>query len=75
MHKKTQRNIEEEYENIKPYLKNDDCTKELREMCSHCERYCGKEHDFTECEDMMCFKFFLAYKYLNLINSYDTERL
>ena len=40
-------------------------------MCKHCERYCGKEHDYEECLDMMCFKFYLAYVYLDWCNNSD----
>ena len=42
-------------------------------MCNYCEKYCGNEHNYTECEDMMCFKFWLAYTYLDVTNSYKEE--
>lgn len=68
MPKEIERQIEEAYIHIKPYLKGQ---KELPEMCKHCERYCGKNHDYEECRDMMCFKFYLAYVYLNWCNNSD----
>lgn len=70
MFNKTERNLEEAYNHIKPYLSDKDCTKELREMCKNCEAYYGDEHDYTECRNRMCFKFFLAFEYLNWSNSY-----
>ena len=39
-------------------------------MCSKCEKYCGKEHNYEECKDEICFKFFLAFEYLEWLNSY-----
>ena len=67
---KTQKQIDEAYQHIKPYLSDINETKELREMCKHCERYCGKNHNYEECLDMQCFKFYLAYQYLEWCNSY-----
>lgn len=66
----TKRNIKESYEHVKPYMKNIECTRELREMCSHCEKYCGIDHDYEECKDGPCFKFWLCYKYLEWSNSF-----
>ena len=72
MDKKTKGQIEESYNHIKPYLGNaNGCGRELREMCNRCERYCGKKHDWEECLDMPCFRFFLAYIYLEWLNSSD----
>ena len=71
MNRKTKNNIEEAHSHIKPYLDDLECTKELRKMCKHCERYCGKKHDYTHCEDMMCFKFYLSFVYLDWCNSSD----
>lgn len=72
MMKETKRQIEESYNHIKPYLSDSyECGRELREMCNRCERYCGKKHDFAECRDMPCFRFYLAYKYLEWLNSSD----
>ena len=65
MDKKLESQLEEAYQHIKPYLKYQ---VELPEMCKHCERYCGKNHDYDECTDMMCFKFYLAYVYLDWSN-------
>jgi hypothetical protein len=71
MNRKTKSNIEEAHKHIKPYIDDLECTEELREMCKHCERYCGKNHDYTHCEDMMCFKFYLSFVYLDWFNSSD----
>lgn len=66
--KKFERKIEESYNHIKPYLKDQ---KILAEMCGHCERYCGKEHDYEECRNMPCFKCFLGYSYLQWLTSWE----
>lgn len=69
MKEATKSQIEESYSIVKPYLNDDTCNQELKEMCNCCESWCGKDHDYNECENRMCFKFFLAYKYLELLNS------
>ena len=68
---KIERQLEESYKNISNYLSDEESTKELRKMCKNCERYCGKSHDYTECRDMQCFKFYLAYNYLKWCNGYS----
>ncbi len=45
--------------------------KELIEMCENCEGFCGKDHDYTECRNKKCFKFFLAYHYLQWATSWE----
>lgn len=65
--RKTEIQLEEAYKLHKSYLKNDE---DLKELCFCCEAYCGKEHDYEVCRNEMCFKCFLAYKYLKLSNSY-----
>lgn len=71
-YKETERQIEECYNHIFNYLHNEDTTKELREMCKNCEAYCGSHHDFEECKDRPCFRFWLAYEYLEWNNSYKS---
>lgn len=71
MYQKTVDNMKESYEHIKPYLNDLDCTKELREMCKHCESFCGNKHNYEDCKDMMCFKFYLAFEYLDWSNGYN----
>ena len=66
--RKFERKIEESYQHIKLYLKSQ---KILREMCEHCERYCGESHDYEECLDMPCFKCFLGYSYLEWETSWE----
>lgn len=56
-----ERRLEDSYEHINQHL---DDKKELKDMCSRCERYRGKRHNYDECLDMPCFKFFLGYLYL-----------
>lgn len=68
MKKQTEQQIEESYRHIKPYLKDD--TK-LRDMCLSCECYMATEHDYEDCLDMPCFRFYLAYIYLEWLNSSD----
>ena len=68
MDRKIENQMEEAYVHIKPYLKSQ---LELVEMCKYCEKYCGKEHDYEHCKEMMCFKFYLAYEYLNWTNNSD----
>ena len=46
-------------------------TKELREMCKNCEAYCGKTHDYSECRGKWCYKFWLAYRYLEWSSSWE----
>jgi hypothetical protein len=70
MHRKTALNILEAYDHIRPYLRKLESTKELREMCNCCEGYCGEQHNYEECRDKMCFKFYLAFKYLDWCNSF-----
>lgn len=63
--------IEECRKHMIPYMQNEESIKELREMCKCCETYCGKEHDYEECKDKQCFRFWLAYKYLNWCNAFN----
>lgn len=67
--KKFERKIEESYNHMKPYLKDQ---KILNEMCSHCERYCGKEHDYEECLQMPCFRCYLGYAYLHWKTAFES---
>lgn len=58
------RKITETYDNILPYLDDEETTESLRNMCLRCEQYCGEKHDYSECRNEPCFTFWLAYKYL-----------
>lgn len=53
------------------YMKDEEVTRELREMCESCEVYCGKEYDYRHCHNKQCFSFWLAYKYLQWINAFS----
>lgn len=68
MRKSVENKIEEAYNHIKPYIKY---SGELKSMCSNCEKYCGDEHDYSECRNLNCFKFYLSYVYLNWEDSSD----
>ena len=70
MDNEIERQLEECYEHIKPYMDNEKESRELYDMCKNCESYCGKEHDYEDCRNKNCFKFYLAYKYLEWDNSY-----
>ncbi len=67
--RKIEEQIQESYKHMKPYLKDEVCTRELRLMCENCEKYCGVDHDYTECRENPCFCFWLAYKYADWCNS------
>lgn len=62
--KKIDGQIEECRKRMKPYMKDEECTHELREMCKSCETYCGEEHNYDECKNKPCFRFWLGYEYL-----------
>ena len=66
-----ERRMEEAYQHIKPYFKVERFTKELRKMCQKCDAYCGMEHDYSECRDEQCFKFFLCYEYMSWSIPYE----
>ena len=66
--------LEEMYKEIKPYLDNEDEFPMLYKMCEACGLWCGNEHDYSECREKPCFKFFLGYAYLKCANSYDEVR-
>lgn len=68
--KKIDEQIEECRKHVKHYIQDEEDTKELREMCKNCEAYCGKEHNYEECKDKPCFKFWLSYEYLGWVNSW-----
>lgn len=55
--------FEETYKHVKGYLNRTDAGDTialLHDMCVNCERWNGiKEHEYSECKDMACFKLFL----------------
>ena len=69
--RKIDKQIEECRNHMKPYMKNEESTNELREMCKCCEVDCGKEHDYDECRNKPCFRFWLAYEYLGWMNAFS----
>lgn len=68
---KIEEQMEECYQHMKPYMKNMEETKELRDMCASCDGYCGDEHEFNECREKPCFKLWLGWQYLDWMNSYS----
>lgn len=68
MNKKIQRKLKESYNHIEPYLNEE---KELKNMCQYCEVYCGEKHNYEDCLNMTCFKFYLAYSYLEWETSWE----
>ena len=71
VYKVTNEQIEETYKQLLPYLKHESTTNELREMCCNCDEFKDSSHDFTKCKYKPCFKFWLAFKYLEWVNSYE----
>ena len=69
---KTERQLEEVYQSRKPYLNQKDSCEELHEMCRNCDIFCGtKNHDYSECRNLACFKNWLGLEYLDWVNGYQ----
>ena len=64
----SKRKIDEAYDHMKPYFKED--TK-LQTMCAECPHFKSANHSYAECKGKMCFTFYLAYEYLEWSSSYD----
>lgn len=71
MTKKVKDKLSETEQHMKPYMDDMNETEELRAMCKNCEGYCGNQHDYSECRDKWCYKFWLAYEYLEWSSSYE----
>lgn len=71
MMNKIDKQIEECRKHMESYMQNEESTKDLREMCKSCETYCGATHNYDECKDKPCFRFWLAYEYLNWVNAFS----
>ena len=67
--------LNQAYHHVKPYLNDltDPVVKVLHRMCSHCDRYCGEEHDFDECWNTPCFNCWLALEYLDWESSWEQD--
>lgn len=71
LRKKTEQQLEEAYDNFKPYLNTKGGCQELHEMCKNCEKFCGiKKHDYEECKKLACFRNWLGLAYLDWSNGY-----
>ena len=71
MDRKMKEMLKETEDRMKPYMSDMNSTRQLRAMCKNCEAYCGKHHDYSECKDKWCFKFWLAYEHLHWISGYE----
>ena len=64
--------LDAEYKRIKPYLNETTCCTELHKMCDGCESFVGlSEHNYENCKDRNCFRFYLAYSDLQCCIGYD----
>lgn len=70
MDSEVKRKLEETEKHVQLYINDPSQTPELRKMCKNCESYCGKEHDYSECRDKWCYRFWLAFEYLNWASGY-----
>lgn len=66
--KKVNKKLEEAYEHIKPYMKEDPL---LKELCAQCEKYNGQEHNYEECRNKVCFDIYLAAVYLRWVTAWE----
>ena len=66
MNNSIERKLEECYQHILPYIHDDDDEEIqiLKSMCERCERYNGKEHDYSECRNEPCFICYLGFEYM-----------
>lgn len=72
MDKVLDRRLDEEYNLLKPYINDRKCCGELHKMCNKCEQFLGAdEHNYEDCKDMECFKFYLAYSSLHRFIGYE----
>lgn len=69
MKEDTKRQLLECRERIREFM-NEESQPELFEMCKTCENFMGEQHDFENCYDRPCFNFWLAFEYLEWVNSY-----
>lgn len=69
LYKETERKLKDEYERVKDYLNDEDSgCEELYLMCMNCEKFNGiKQHDYSECKDLVCFRNWLGLAYLDSI--------
>ena len=67
---KVEEKLKESFKNICSRLVEN---TELQKMCQTCEAYCGTKHDYSECKEKSCFRFFLAYNYLQWETTWESE--
>ena len=66
------RRLQDEYKRLKLYLNDKKCCQELHKMCNRCEEFLGtRVHNYEDCKDKECFKFYLAYAYLRCCIGYE----
>lgn len=61
---KVDEKLQEAWEHVKPHIGQESTNAELRKMCEICEAWGGTEHNYKDCRNKPCFKFWLAYQYL-----------
>lgn len=61
--KNVERKLEEAYQHMIPYM-DKECAPELFDMCTNCERWMGKGHDYKVCRARPCFINWLGLAYL-----------
>lgn len=64
--------LQDEHKVLKPYLNDKESCPELHKMCNRCEEFLGiVTHNYEDCKDKECFKFYLAYAYLRCCIGYE----
>lgn len=55
--------LNDTYSRVKPYLKTEH--PELKKMCETCECWYADGHNYEDCKDKPCFRFWLAHECLH----------
>ena len=73
MNKQVERKLNEAYQHIKRHINDSNVGSELRKMCACCECWYPnpEEMDYKQCFDKPCFKFWLAYVYLDWETAFE----
>ena len=67
--RETERQLQEAYHHIKPYMDEDEMLKALCQNCPMKKE--AQKSQYKTCLNKACFKCYLAYVYLNWYNSSD----
>lgn len=63
--------LQEAWEHFKSHFNSEESKCELRQMRECCEAWYGAEYNYSDCRNKQCFRFWLAYLYLNWEESYN----